>query len=133
MSSARMSRLRSTARAKGAPPSLPFWFGEAPARTRELADEVGAVREGALLAPQQAIVRNSKGEPTAMVVGKDDRIEVRAVKVSHAIGDKWLVEDGLAAGERVVVEGFQKIRPGVTVQAVEAGAQPPAAPAPPQQ
>jgi len=68
-----------------------------------------------------------------MVVGKDDRIEVRAVKVSHAIGDKWLVEDGLAAGERVVVEGFQKIRPGVTVQAVEAGAQPPAAPAPPQQ
>lgn len=92
-----------------------------------------AVREGALLAPQQAIVRNSKGEPTAMVVGKDDRIEVRAVKVSHAIGDKWLVEDGLAAGERVVVEGFQKIRPGVTVQAVEAGAQPPAAPAPPQQ
>jgi len=92
-----------------------------------------AVREGALLAPQQAIVRNSKGEPTAMVVGKDDRIEVRAVKVSHAIGDKWLVEDGLAVGERVVVEGFQKIRPGVTVQAVEAGAQPPAAPAPPQQ
>lgn len=92
-----------------------------------------AVREGALLAPQQAIVRNSKGEPTAMVVGKDDRIEVRAVKVSHAIGDKWLVEDGLAAGERVVVEGFQKIRPGVTVQAVEAGAQPPAAAAPPQQ
>lgn len=92
-----------------------------------------AVREGALLAPQQAIVRNSKGDPTAMVVGKDDRIEVRAVKVSHAIGDKWLVEDGLAAGERVVVEGFQKIRPGVTVQAVEAGAQPPAAAAPPQQ
>jgi len=92
-----------------------------------------AVREGALLAPQQAIVRNSKGDPTAMVVGKDDRIEVRAVKVSRAIGDKWLVEDGLAAGERVVVEGFQKIRPGVTVQAVEAGAQPPAAPAPPQQ
>lgn len=92
-----------------------------------------AVREGALLAPQQAIVRNSKGDPTAMVVGEDDRIEVRAVKVSHAIGDKWLVEDGLAAGERVVVEGFQKIRPGVTVQAVEAGAQPPAAAAPPQQ
>ena len=92
-----------------------------------------AVREGALLVPQQAIVRNSKGDPTAMVVGKDDRIEVRAVQVSRAIGDRWLVEGGLAAGERVVVEGFQKIRPGVTVQAVEAGAQPPAAPAPPQQ
>ena len=92
-----------------------------------------AVREGALLAPQQAIVRNSKGDPTAMVVGMDDRIELRVVKVSRAIGDKWLVEDGLAAGERVVVEGFQKIRPGVAVQAMEAGAQPPAAPAPPQQ
>jgi membrane fusion protein (multidrug efflux system) len=92
-----------------------------------------AVREGALLVPQQAIVRNSKGEPTAMVVGKDDKVEVRAVQVSHAIGDKWLVEGGLAAGERVVVEGFQKIRPGVTVQPAEAGAQPPAAPASPQQ
>jgi len=92
-----------------------------------------AVREGALLAPQQAIVRNSKGDPTAMVVGMDDRIELRVVKVSRAIGDKWLVEDGLAAGERVVVEGFQKIRPGVAVQAMEAGAQPPAAPAPPRQ
>ena len=91
------------------------------------------VREGALLVPQQAIVRNSKGDPTAMVVGKDDKIEVRAVQVSRAIGDKWLVEGGLAAGERVVVEGFQKIRPGVTVQAVEAGAQPPAAAASPQQ
>ena len=92
-----------------------------------------AVREGALLAPQQAIVRNSKGDPTAMVVGMDDRIELRVVKVSRAIGDKWLVEDGLAAGERVVVEGFQKIRPGLAVQAMEAGAQPPAAPAPPRQ
>ncbi len=85
------------------------------------------VREGALLVPQQAIVRDSKGDPTAMVVGKDDKIEVREVQVSRAIGDKWLVEGGLAAGERVVVEGLQKIRPGVTVQAVEAGAQPPAA------
>ena len=91
------------------------------------------VRDGALLVPQQAIVRNSKGDPTAMVVGKDDKVEVRAVQVSRAIGDKWLVEDGLSAGERVVVEGFQKIRPGVMVQAVEAGTQPPVAAASPQQ
>jgi membrane fusion protein (multidrug efflux system) len=63
-----------------------------------------------------------------MVVGKDGKVEVRRVVVSRAIGDKWLVESGLAAGDRVIVEGLQKIRPGAAVQATEAGAPP--APAP---
>jgi membrane fusion protein, multidrug efflux system len=51
--------------------------------------------------------------------------------VSSAIGDRWLVEDGLAAGERVVTEGLQKIRPGVAVAATEAGAPPGSAPGSP--
>jgi membrane fusion protein (multidrug efflux system) len=89
-------------------------------------------RENALLVPQQGITHDPKGQTTAMVVGRDGKVELRAVKVSRAIGDKWLVEDGLAAGDRVIVEGLQKIRPGAPVQATEAGAAPPAAAVPSQ-
>jgi membrane fusion protein (multidrug efflux system) len=81
-----------------------------------------------LLVPQQGVTHDPKGGTTAMVVGKDGKVEVRPVVVSRAIGDKWLVESGLAAGDRVIVEGLQKIKPGAPVQATEMGA--PAAPAP---
>ncbi len=79
-------------------------------------------RANALLVPQQGVTHDPKGDATAMVVDKDGKVEVRPVVVSRAIGDKWLVESGLAAGDRVIVEGLQKIRPGVPVQATEAGA-----------
>jgi membrane fusion protein, multidrug efflux system len=59
-----------------------------------------------------------------MVVGADDKVAVREVRVSQTVGDKWLVEDGLVAGDRVVVEGLQKIRPGAPVQVTEAGTAP---------
>ena len=88
------------------------------------------VREDAVLAPQQGILRDPRGHTNAMVVGKDGKVEVRPVRVSQAIGDRWLVEDGLAAGDRVIVEGLQKIQPGAPVQPAEAGATPPAATAP---
>lgn len=84
----------------------------------------GGVRGNALLVPMQGIARDPKGNTTAMVVGKDGTVEVRAVKVSRALGDKWLVEDGLKAGDRVIVEGLQKIGPGMPVQATELGARP---------
>ncbi len=86
-------------------------------------------RPNAIVVPQQGIARDPKGNTTAMVVGRDGKAEVRQVKVSQAIGDKWLVESGLAAGDRVIVEGLQKIKPGVPVQASEAGAAPAARPA----
>ena len=86
------------------------------------------VRENALLVPMQGIARDAKGDTTAMVVGKDSKVEVRPVKVSRALGDKWLVEDGLQPGDKVIVEGLQKIQPGMPVQATEKGAAP-AAPA----
>jgi membrane fusion protein (multidrug efflux system) len=89
------------------------------------------VRQHALLVPQQGIARDPRGHTNAMVVGKDGMVEVREVTVSQAIGDKWLVEDGLAAGDRVIVEGLQKIHPGAQVQATEASTTPPAAPAAP--
>lgn len=87
------------------------------------------VRQDAVLAPQQGIQRDPRGHTNAMVVGADDKVEVRAVRVSQAIGDQWLVEDGLVAGDRVIIEGLQKIQPGVAVQATEPGsAAPQAAP-----
>ena len=88
-------------------------------------------RQDALLVPQPGITRDQKGHTMAMVVGEGEKVEARVVKVSRAIGDKWLVEEGLAAGDRVIVEGLQKIRPGAPVQATEAGAEPtaPAQPA----
>lgn len=88
------------------------------------------VRENALLVPMQGIARDAKGDTSAMVVGKDNKVEVRPVKVSQALGSKWLVEDGLKAGDKVIVEGLQKIQPGMPVQATEMGAAP-AAPATP--
>ena len=93
------------------------------------------VRENALLVPQQGIARDPKGNTTAMVVAQDGTAELRPVRVSWAIDDKWLVEDGLAAGDKVIVAGLQKIQPGAPVDATEAGAAPPdtkpaAAPAP---
>lgn len=82
------------------------------------------VRQDAILVPQQGIARDPKGNTSAMVVGSDGKVEARAVQVSRTIGDKWLVEGGLVAGDRVIVEGLQKIRPGVPVEATEVSAEP---------
>lgn len=79
-------------------------------------------RKDAVLVPQQGITRDPKGNTSALVVGKDGKAEPRPVTVSRAIGDRWLVESGVKAGDRVIVEGLQKIKPGVAVQASEAGA-----------
>ena len=78
------------------------------------------VRTQGLLAPQRGITRDPKGAATALVVGGDGKVEVRELRVSRTIGDQWLVEDGLAAGDRVIVEGLQKVQPGMPVTAVEA-------------
>ncbi|QOY61723.1 efflux RND transporter periplasmic adaptor subunit [Lysobacter sp. H21R4] len=90
----------------------------------------GGVRQNAILVPQQGITRDPKGHATAMVVNAENKVEVRQVKVSRTIGDKWLVDDGLVAGDRVIVEGLQKVQPDAPVQPTEAGAeaQAPAAP-----
>jgi membrane fusion protein (multidrug efflux system) len=85
------------------------------------------LRQDALLVPQQGVTRDAKGQPTVMVVEADNKVGVRSVKVSRTIGDKWLVDEGLDAGDRVIVEGLQKIRPGAVVQATEASATPPPA------
>ena len=79
---------------------------------------------------QPGITRDPKGGATAMVVTADGKVTPRQVKVSRTVGNRWLVEDGLKAGDRVIVEGLQKIQPGAPVQPAEAGATPPATTAP---
>ncbi|MCX6972039.1 MAG: efflux RND transporter periplasmic adaptor subunit [Verrucomicrobia bacterium] len=77
------------------------------------------VNEQAILVPQKGVTRNVRGEPTAFVVGEGSKIELRVLKTDRAIGDKWLVTDGLKAGDRLIVEGLQKIAPGAEVRPVE--------------
>jgi membrane fusion protein (multidrug efflux system) len=81
-----------------------------------------AVLEDGILVPQQGIARDAKGNASAMVVAADGTVEQRSVEVIRTIGDKWLVNSGLDAGDRVIVEGLQKVQPGMPVEANEAAA-----------
>jgi membrane fusion protein (multidrug efflux system) len=78
-----------------------------------------AVLESGLLVPQQGIARDSKGNASALVVNADGVAEQREVQVSRTIGDQWLVQGGLVEGDRVIVEGLQRVRPGAPVVASE--------------
>jgi membrane fusion protein (multidrug efflux system) len=77
-------------------------------------------REDAILVPQIALRRDAQGRASVFVVGADGKVELRPVEAPRAVGNKWLVTEGLAPGERIVVEGLQKVRPGSTVTAVPA-------------
>jgi len=74
--------------------------------------------DNAILAPQQGVSRDPKGNPVAMVVDKESKVELRMITVDRALGDKWLITSGLNAGDTLIVEGTQKVRPGIPVKAV---------------
>lgn len=80
------------------------------------------VNEQAILVPQRGVTRNAKGQPTALVIGPEDRVELRVLKTDRIVGDKWLVTEGLKAGDRVIVEGLQKTGPGAPVKPSEISA-----------
>jgi membrane fusion protein (multidrug efflux system) len=75
------------------------------------------VREGAILAPQQGITHAPDGTATALIVGADGKVEKRDVELDRALGDQWIVIKGLAAGDRLIVGGLQKAKPGMDVSA----------------
>jgi membrane fusion protein (multidrug efflux system) len=77
------------------------------------------VDERAILVPQQAVTHDQRGQPTAYVVAAGDKAELRTLKTDRAVGDRWLVTDGLRAGDRVIVDGLQKVAPGAPVTPVE--------------
>lgn len=77
------------------------------------------VNPDAILVPQQGVTRTPRGDASAMVVGEGDKVEVRQITATQAIGDKWLVTEGLKTGDRVIISGLQKVKPGVQVKAQE--------------
>jgi membrane fusion protein (multidrug efflux system) len=79
------------------------------------------VKQQAILAPQQGVTRNQRGEPVAMVVNAANKVEPRVLKASRTVGSAWLVEDGLNEGDRLITEGLQFVQPGIEVKAVPAG------------
>lgn len=84
--------------------------------TRVLVEE--GVQPEAILLPQQAVSRDVKGNPYALIVDIDNKIELRMLTLDREIGNQWIVVSGLSPGERVVVEGLQKVRPGNAVKVV---------------
>jgi len=88
-------------------------------------------RTAALLVPQRGVSHNPAGEATVLIVGKDGKVAERTVSADRAIAGEWLITTGLSPGDRVIVDGLQKVKPGVAVKAVpsaeELGAGAPAA------
>ncbi|MCK9995725.1 MAG: efflux RND transporter periplasmic adaptor subunit [Candidatus Krumholzibacteria bacterium] len=77
------------------------------------------VSENAILVPQQGVSRDSKGDPFAWIVDAEGQTQIRELVLDRAIGDKWLVTEGLAAGDQLIVEGLQSLRrPGTPIQVV---------------
>ncbi|MBS7538237.1 efflux RND transporter periplasmic adaptor subunit [Ancylobacter lacus] len=77
------------------------------------------VSPDSFLVPQRGVTRNTKGEPVALVVNADSKVEQRVLTVSRSVGNNWLVDTGIHDGDRVVVEGSQFVRPGQDVTAVD--------------
>lgn len=82
------------------------------------------INENAILIPQRGVTRNSKGDAMVMIIGAEEKAEPRPIKVVRTVGDSWLVSGGLKSGDRVILEGLQKARPGTAVKAVPFGSAP---------
>ncbi|HBI15924.1 MAG TPA: efflux transporter periplasmic adaptor subunit [Desulfobulbaceae bacterium] len=87
------------------------------------------VNEQAILVPQRGVTRNPSGQAMVMLVGAEEKVEPRVIQVARTINDSWLVSDGLKPGDRVILEGLQKARPGTPVKTVPFGSKPEPAPA----
>ncbi len=83
------------------------------------ANVTNGVKTDAILAPQQGITRDAKGNATALIVDKDNKVESREVQTERVIGSSWLVTGGLNSGDKLIVEGTAKVQPGMSVKAVE--------------
>ena len=82
------------------------------------------IRPDAILVPQPGVTRNRLGQPTALVLGADDRVELRTLTLDRAQGHQWLVDSGLSPGDRLIVDGLQKVRPGDLARAAPLGTPP---------
>jgi membrane fusion protein, multidrug efflux system len=94
---------------------------------------VEGTRAQGILAPQQAVTRNERGDPVAMVIGADNKLEIRQLTAPRAVGDKWLVTAGLKPGDKLVMDGAGALQPGTPVKPVPWKPSNPNGPAPAQQ
>jgi membrane fusion protein (multidrug efflux system) len=78
-----------------------------------------AMKSEALLVPQRGVTRNQRGDAVVLVVGDDNKVAERMVTTARVIGNDWLIDTGLHAGERVILDGIQKVRPGTEVKPIE--------------
>lgn len=83
------------------------------------ASVTNGVKSDAILAPQQGITRDAKGNATALIVDKENKVENRTVVADRVIGSAWLITSGLTSGDKLIVEGTAKVQAGMTVKAVE--------------
>jgi membrane fusion protein (multidrug efflux system) len=83
-----------------------------------------ATVNNAVLVPQQGVARDPRGSATVYVVGPDNKALLKTVKADRTLGDKWLITEGLTAGEKVITEGLDKVKPGQPVRPVPAGSAP---------
>ncbi len=79
---------------------------------------------GAILAPQQGVSRDPRGNATVYVIGPDNKAQLRPITANTTVGDKWIVTAGLAAGDKVITEGLDRIKPNMAVHPVPAGSPP---------
>lgn len=85
---------------------------------------VEGTRIRAITIPQQAVTRNNRGEPTALVIAPDGKLALRVLTAPRTVGQSWLITNGLRPGDRVVVEGAQALQPGSPVKAIPYGKKP---------
>jgi len=83
---------------------------------RALVEE--GIVEDAVLVPHQAVTRNMRGEPSVMIADSADKVLMQTIAIDRSIGGNWLVKSGLKPGDRVIIEGIQRIRPGIQVKVV---------------
>jgi membrane fusion protein (multidrug efflux system) len=79
--------------------------------------------EEAILVPQQGVMHDMRGNPYALLLDNADKVVQRMLKLDRSIGNKWLVKSGIKPGDRMIVEGFQKIRPGAPVKVINVDAE----------
>ena len=77
------------------------------------------IDSNAILAPQIGVTHNLKGQPTALIVGPDNKVEMRVLQASRTVGSDWLVEKGLNPGDRLITDGLQFIKPGIEVKIMD--------------
>ena len=76
------------------------------------------VNQQAILVPQRGVTRDQQGQPTALVVGANNKVELRTLHTERTIGEDWLVTSGLSAGDKVIIDGLQKVAPGAEVKTI---------------